>query len=289
MINDLAYYLPNEVNTAIADTLRSKNIPKSAINEIRLRASGPTSLVVNGRNLSLGRLVRKEDVKESFKRICGGAVYAHRDDVCRGFVTLPGGVRVGVCGYARYESETVVGVGDISSLVFRIPSGGCPFARELYRKWLSTGGGVLICSAAGEGKTTAIRALARLIGSGESAYRVVVADERCEFNPDEYLDAHVDILRGYKRSLGVDIAIRTMSAEVLIVDEISSREDARAMAASVGAGVTVIATVHAKNLRDAVRREYVRELVDGGLFKSVCIISRRDGKFSYSFSEIDTV
>ena len=145
---------------------------------------------------------------------------------------------------------------------------------------------MLICSAAGEGKTTAIRALAGLIGSGEMPRRVVVADERCEFNPAEYARAHVDILRGYKRALGVDIAIRTMSAEVLIVDEISSREDATAMLASVGAGVTVIATVHARSLGDAMKRDYVATLVRGGLFESVCVISRKAGSFSYTIDRI---
>ena len=279
-------YLPCEVKDSIFHYLsRTRGLAKT-INEIRLRENGVTSLVLAGRNVALDVTVDRERLKETFKRVCGGAVFAHRDDVCRGFVTLPGGVRVGVCGYARYESGSVVGVGDISSLVFRIPTGECTFARELYRAWQRNGGGMLICSAAGEGKTTAIRALAGLIGSGEMPRRVVVADERCEFNPAEYARAHVDILRGYKRALGVDIAIRTMSAEVLIVDEISSREDATAMLASVGAGVTVIATVHARSLDDAMKRDYVATLVRGGLFESVCVISRREGSFSYTIDRI---
>lgn len=279
-------YLPCEVKDSIFRYLsRTRGLAKT-INEIRLRENGVTSLVLAGRNVALDVTVDRERLKETFKRVCGGAVFAHRDDVCRGFVTLPGGVRVGVCGYARYESGSVVGVGDISSLVFRIPTGECTFARELYRAWQRNGGGMLICSAAGEGKTTAIRALAGLIGSGEMPRRVVVADERCEFNPAEYARAHVDILRGYKRALGVDIAIRTMSAEVLIVDEISSREDATAMLASVGAGVTVIATVHARSLGDAMKRDYVATLVRGGLFESVCVISRREGNFSYTIDRI---
>ena len=288
MINDIYTYLPHEVNTAISNLMKASRVADCEINEIRIRSVGPTSLVVNGRNVSLGIILGKERVKECFKKICGGAIYAHRDDVCRGFITLAGGVRVGVCGYARYESGNVVGVGDISSLVFRIPSGKCSFADKLYGKWLETLGGVLICSGAGEGKTTAIRALAGLIGSGSPARRVVVADERCEFNPEEYRNSHVDVLRGYKRSLGVDIAIRTMSAEVLIVDEISSREDALAMISSLGAGVSVIATVHARGLDDAMRREYVRDLVLGGLFENVCVISRKGREFSFSFDKIDT-
>lgn len=279
-------YIPYEVKDAVLRYLSRARISEKTINEVRLRENGATSLVLAGRNVALDVTLDKEKLKETFKRVCGGAVFAHRDDVCRGFVTLPGGVRVGVCGYARYESGSVVGISEISSLVFRIPTGECSFARELYRVWQKNGGGMLICSGAGEGKTTAIRALTGLIGSGELPRRVVVADERCEFNPLEYEGAHVDILRGYKRALGVDIAIRTMSAEVLIVDEISSREDAIAMLASVGAGVTVIATVHARSLADAVKRDYVATLINGGLFESVAIISRREGNFSYKIERI---
>ena len=169
-------YLPCEVKDSIFRYLsRTRGLAKT-INEIRLRENSVTSLVLAGRNVALDVTVDRERLKETFKRVCGGAVFAHRDDVCRGFVTLPGGVRVGVCGYARYESGSVVGVGDISSLVFRIPTGECTFARELYREWQKNSGGMLICSGAGEGKTTAIRALTGLIGSGDRPLRVVVAD-----------------------------------------------------------------------------------------------------------------
>ena len=144
---------------------------------------------------------------------------------------------------------------------------------------------MLICSPAGQGKTTAIRSLARLIGSGREAKRVVAVDERCEFDSSEYCDAHVDILRGYRRAVGVDIAIRTMSAEVLIVDEISSSEDAKAMMSALGAGVTVIATAHADSLIGAAKRAYIRELILGGLFDSVCII-RGGAEFSYQLTRI---
>ena len=116
-------YVPCEVKEAVLCYLAKWRIPENAINEIRLRENGITSLVVAGRNVALGLTLGREKIKETFKKVCGGAVFAHRDDVCRGFVTLLGGVRVGVCGYARYESGGVVGIGDISSLVFRIPAG----------------------------------------------------------------------------------------------------------------------------------------------------------------------
>ena len=145
---------------------------------------------------------------------------------------------------------------------------------------------MLIYSAAGEGKTTAIRSLARLIGSGKRPYRVVVADERSEFDEGAYRSAHVDVLKGYKRSLGIEIAIRTMSAEVLIVDEISSPEDARALLLAIGAGVDVIATAHGRRVSEISKRPHMRELIEAGLFSSFCSLKREGERFSFCFERI---
>ena len=280
-------YVPTKVRDGVAGYLHRTRTPSGAVNEIRLRVGGATALSVAGRNVSLSECISADEMKQTFRRVCGGAVYAHRDDICRGFISLEGGIRVGVCAEARYDRDKVVGVGEVSSLVFRIPSHVCPFAPSLYARWQQLGrGGMLICSGAGEGKTSTIRALSGLIGSGESPLRVVAVDERCEFDPSKYRGAHVDILRGYRRALGVDIAIRTLSAEVIVVDEVSSPEDSRAMLSAIGAGVTVIATAHARSLRDAMRREYIRSLVNEGLFDTVCVISRQNGHFSFDLERI---
>ena len=279
-------YLPYAVADEAVSIARSRYGANNGISEIRLRSFGVSALVIGGVNVALRTRVSDTQLKETFRKVSGGAVFAHRDDIARGFISLDRGVRVGVVGHAKYENGTAIGVGDISSLVFRLPSGECSFGKELYAEWLLSGGGMLICSRAGEGKTTAIRTLARLIGTGEIPRRVVVVDERCEFDRDGYSNAHVDILRGYRRVHGVDIAIRTMSAEVLIVDEISSPADARAMMEAMGAGVTVIATAHAQSFADAMKRDYVRELIDGGLFENVCVIKRQDGRFLFNLERI---
>lgn len=279
-------YLPGDTAERIRDFLTKTGTSEREIGEIRLRSNGPLSLVVRGENVSLGFSVGREEVERTFERVCDGAVFKHRDDVSRGFVSIDGGIRVGVGGHARYEGGAEIGVDSVSTLVFRIPSGRCSFARELYRDWLKLSGGMLIASRAGEGKTTAIRALAGLIGSGRRARRVVVVDERCEFI-DEYTGAQVDILRGYRRDAGVEIAIRTLSAEVLIVDEISSARDSAALLGALGAGVNVIATVHAHSLEDALKRGYVRELIFGGLFRGLCRIQRTGADFSYTIFDIE--
>ena len=277
----LAYLTDNSVR-AIREYIGKTRTSGREISEIRARLCGPLSLIVSGENISLGISVGEDGIREMFKRVCGGAVFAHRDDICSGYVTVESGIRVGVSGQARYEEGRIVGVGKISTLVFRLPSAECSFASELYQEWLQRPGGMLICSRAGEGKTTAIRSLAGLIGSGRDAKRVVVVDERCEFDTEKYAHAHVDVLRGYKKTLGIEIAIRTMSAQVIVVDEIGSGEDSRALLGALGAGVEVIATAHAECYESALKRDYIRELVLGGLFTSVCTIRREGSRYSFS-------
>ena len=280
-------YLPEKVKNALTEFIERSGKGLSNVSEIRLRIFGVCSVTVCGENVPLNVNLDAVQMKETLRRISGGALFVHKDDLCRGFITLAHGIRVGVIGRAKYEDSRILGVDEISALVFRIPSGECSFAKELYGEWLFHGGGILICSSAGGGKTTAIRSLAGLIGSGEVPRRVVVVDERCEFDTGEYSGAHVDILRGYRRALGVDIAIRTMSAEILIVDEISSEDDATAMLSSLGAGVTVIATAHACSFSDAMKRAYIRRLVDGGLFEWLCVIERHGESYSYKLESIN--
>ena len=59
------------------------------------------------------------------------------------------------------------------------------------------------------------------------------------------------------------------------------------MLAALGAGVTVIATVHARSLDDAMKRRYVSRLIEGGLFESVCVIERAGEHFSYRLDKIE--
>ncbi len=270
-------FISGDLAKEIKDISESGALIGRCIEEVRLRAFGMCEIIASGVSIPLSYRVSSEELSSILKRACDMAVFAHRDDICSGFVTASGGIRVGVAGRARYDKGVQVGVDDISSLVLRIPSFECDYADRVYAHWLSSGkSGMLICSRAGVGKTTLIRALASLIG-GPNGVRTVVVDERCEFERSLYQDCRVDILSGYKRHLGVDIALRTMSAEVIIVDEISSEKDMAALLPAVGAGVTVIATAHGDNIDGVLKRNYIKELVDSSVFRTYTVIERIGG------------
>ncbi len=198
--------------------------------------------------------VTASDMESTVHRLCQGAIYAHRDTITEGYISLDGGVRVGICGQARYESDRLVGVSEVSSLLFRIPTATSSLADELYAAWCHTRRGMLIYSAPGVGKTTALRTLVGMIANNSPEQRVAVVDERCEFSVAECRRLGVMLLRGYRRSEGMEIALRTMSPTVMAVDEIGARSESDAMTESLNSGVKLIATAHATDRYDLERR-----------------------------------
>lgn len=279
-LHSIYRYLPDRL---VRELSRLSALSGYTLSEIRLRGGALSQVVSERGTLPLYTRLREEEVAAVLRAACHGSLYAYRDKLSSGYIPLEYGVRVGVVGEARYEEGEVVGIDGVRSLVFRIPTGECDFAEELYREWLAADmRSMLICAPPAGGKTTALRALAGLIGSGRDARRVVVVDERCELDPLDYTGATVDILRGYRRGLGVEVAVRTASPEVLMVDEIASEGDADALRLAIGVGIPVIATAHGEDARDAARRGYIRSLIEDGCFDTAVSIRRERGGFSLS-------
>jgi stage III sporulation protein AA len=185
-------------------------------------------------------------------------------------------VRVGVVGTCRYEGERLIGISDISSLVFRFPTGECEFGEELYELYAShSPRGVLIYSPPGVGKTTALRYLAERLGAGDKARCVVVVDERCEFLREDYERARVDILSGYKKRLGIEIAIRTLSAETVILDELGA-DDVASIMDVMRFGVPFVASAHAGSAEEILNKPSLRPLFESGAVDMLVGIERSD-------------
>ena len=259
--------LPEGLCDEILRISRGRRCGLCSLSEISLRVGGRCTLLADGEKLPLLTALSAREMDLIYERLMGGALYAAREGIASGYLTLPGGSRVGVCGYAGYDGGVLSGVSRISSLLFRIPRGECAFAEELffvYRQGI--GSGMLIYSRPGVGKTTALRSLAGYAGRGQDAVRVVVIDERCEFCEDDYVGAEVDILKGYKRTLGMEIATRTMSAGLIMLDELSG-DDIEGLLRTVGCGVPIIATAHASGYDELMSRPALADILSSGVFK----------------------
>jgi stage III sporulation protein AA len=278
-------YLPQRCAAEIKRLLISRGVSADALSEIRLRGFGRSSVVISGERVPLFAEVGCADISKALTLMCDGALYARRDTIKDGYITLDFGVRVGVCGEARYDGGVFVGVSDVTSLVFRIPSARIARNDEILTAFKNCKRGMLIYSPPGVGKTTALRTLAYEIGKSSSDEQVAVIDERGEFYLEDYKGASVDVLRGYKRETGIAIALRTLSPSVIAVDEIGRLAEAEAMLESLNSGVRIVATAHAKNLSELRKRKSIAPFFEREVFDVLVGISVENGKRKISVSE----
>lgn len=256
----------------------------SSLSEIRLRSVGISSLVMAGERVRLLGHTDVDDLRRVLEVLSDGALYSHRDTVGRGYISLSEGVRVGICGTARYDGGALAGVTDITSLVFRLPTGSFDARTELLEAFRSSDRGILIYSTPGGGKTTALRTLARELG--ERGEEVAVIDERCEFLESDITSASVDILRGYARADGIEIALRTLSPTVIIVDEVGRLSETEAMLETLSSGVRVALSAHARSAEEAMRRTALRPVFEAGIVDRLVGIELAEGKRRLSVTEV---
>lgn len=267
--------------------LYSDRMPEH-IEEIRLHAGRCASIVANGRNVLLRTVLSAQEMSATLTRMCGGSLYSHAPTIAEGYLTLDGGVRVGVCGRAACEQGEVIGVYDVSGLCIRIPAHFAVSGKEicnLMQKYRYTKG-VLIYSPPGVGKTTLLRGVACALASGDDPKRVVVIDTRGEM-PFLQTGASLclDVLVGYPRRLGVEIACRTMNAQVMICDEIGDYTEALALASVQNCGVPLVASAHASCVEELLCRTGLRLLHDCKMFGAYVGISRCHSGFSYHITD----
>lgn len=282
MLDVISPYLPPAVGAEICALEESHLRFRERLSEVRLRSPGASSLTLDGKNFLLGTAVSREDLEKTAERLCHGSLYAYRDCLLAGYLPLPGGIRVGAVGTARYENGKIAGVEGISALSFRLPRGVCDNTAALVEAFGEARRGMLILSPPGGGKTSALRALSFALASGQSPRRVAVLDTRMEFPPEAFAGTTVDLLRGYAPGAGLEIALRTLSPEVIVMDEIGGTCEAEALLSLSDCGVPLIASAHAATPEDARRRPTLAPFFSLGVFDVCVCLSRRGDEFFLS-------
>lgn len=239
------------------------------LQEIRLRVGKPPEFVGRDGIREAERECTKEDLLLCVNGASRYSPWASRT-IAQGYVTAPGGHRVGICGEAVVKDGCAAGIREPESLCIRVArdiSGIAGKAKELP-------GSILLLGPPGSGKTTLLRDLAREISRKET---VAVVDERGELFPERGgfdRGKRLDVLRGCPKEAGVDMVLRTMGPDVIAVDEITAEGDCRALLRAGWCGVRLIATAHASSLGDLRRRSVYRTLWEGKLFDHILILSR---------------
>ena len=140
--------------------------------------------------------------------------------------------------------------------------------------------GMLLFSPPAAGKTTALLHLAKRISESEEK-RVVIVDERGEFSPEDLSDTTVDIIRGYPKPKGIEIALRTLGAEVIVTDEIGTADEARLIEFCGRGGVPFIASAHAASLDELYSKKSIASLINCGFFSSLVRLYKSGSKFDF--------
>lgn len=250
------------------------------VQEIRLRTGKPVHLLMNGKEKPLydGKLLTARDLQETMEFVSRFSMYAYEEEIRQGFLTIKGGHRVGIAGKAVLNQGMVKTIRNISFIHIRIANEYRDCARELL-PWLYQRGrlqSTLIFSAPGQGKTTLMRDLIRLISSGNSwgnPLTVAVVDERGELAacdqgiPQNDLGPQTDVMDGCPKTLGMRLMLRSMAPSVLAADEIGNEEDAEAILEAAGCGCVMLATAHGESFAHLMQKDTFCRLKQRDVFQ----------------------
>lgn len=267
--------LENLPNTLRAVVYKLPQATKDNVMEIRLRAGCPLSVNVGGMNMFVSDndvsilpgknsyIVSDEEIEETYLKICNYSVHTHADEIKQGFITLKGGHRAGICGTAVYEKGKISAFRNITSINIRASRQFYGCATPLL-KW-ALKGNLLLAGPTASGKTTRLRDLARLLS--DQCKRVTVIDSRFEIAGGYYskdLGPCCDILSGVRKSDGLDIAVRTLNPEYIILDELGSSAETKGIISAMFCGVKVIASIHAGSMKELQSRTQAKMLMESG-------------------------
>ena len=274
-LHQVLKYFPEELKDCILS--KSYIAPPE---EIRIRRGKHIHIYAIGTETQTPYIAGDQLMQGILDRVTQRSPYAVADMLRCGFLILPGGHRVGVCGTGVYKDGSIRTLRDISSLNFRIARQingvATESAREIWKQQQST----LLIGPPCSGKTTMLRDLIRQL-SDRFCQRIAVIDERMELaacvngEMQFHLGNRTDILSGTQKAEGIELVLRSMSPFWIALDEITAYKDVEAMISASYSGVKFLATAHAEESQDLYSRPIYRRLMEEGVFRTIILLDQR--------------
>lgn len=304
--NETIKILPQEIQRVLE---KIDDQYKPIIQEIRLRIDKPLVLIKNATacfvsenselqtEVSENSLIINSDVfQRTYRKICDYSIHSNMNSLVNGFITTKDGNRVGICSTAVYKENEVYSVKNVSSMNIRIAREfkGCsvPILNLVCKNQPSS---FILAGKPSSGKTTMLRDMVYQLSSGfEGLYkRVVVIDQRSEiasvtndFGQND-VGINADVLNGFKKSDGIEIAVRTLSPDFVVCDEIGNQEEVNSIKYGFSSGVNFIVSVHLSDKSDLLANLQIKELLNTNQFKYVVILKDDFKSFElYSAKEV---
>ena len=281
-------YILKCLPTQLAKLILEHNIQK--LEEIRIRANKPVILKLGQVEIVLNYTITTNEIIGILQNICNNSIYTYQNQICNGFITLPGGNRVGIAGNVVIKDGQVSNISYIYSLNFRIShqiNGACDnILKYVLDTENNTIFNTLIVSPPGAGKTTIIRDLAKRISNGinEINFRgldVSIIDERGEiaamtkgiiFND---VGIRTDVLDNVPKSKGIRMAVSSMAPKVIIADEIGNKDDVNIINYAICSGVKCIFTAHGSDMEDLLKNNEINKIINLQLFSKIIFLDEK--------------
>lgn len=277
--------LPGTIGNSIKQFLM-----EDKIQEIRIKVGKPIILNLAFEEKVLDYIPTREDLRYLITKISNYSLYAFEEEIKQGYITLKGGHRVGLAGECVMSKGEVRTIKNISSLNIRICKEVIGASNKVMRLITENDRvyNTLIVSPPKCGKTTILRDIAKNLSNGMyqislKGKKVTIVDERSEiaacYNgiPQMNVGIRTDILDNCLKKSGMIMAIRSLSPEVLICDEIGTEGDLEALNMAFNSGVNIIVTVHGYDINDIYNREVFKELIDNCVLERIIVLSNRRG------------